>query len=128
MSLFSKEPGSPRTAEQGPRDTWHGAQNPLGTLARSERSRASLAGVSAWSRGGYTHFEIGRVKHLKREMIKQQIACFGMIECSVPFFCTKHLMSRPPGPKLGAMKQQILDQLGQTGIPRIAATRGTEFR
>ena len=43
-----------RIADQCHRGTWKGAQNPLSTLAFSERSWESLAGVPAMSKGVYT--------------------------------------------------------------------------
>jgi len=43
-----------RMADQCHRGMWNGAQNPLSTLALSEKSWESLAGVPAMSKGVYT--------------------------------------------------------------------------
>src|SRR5216684_7715135 len=75
----------------------------------------------------HIHFEIGRVKHLKREMLKHQIACLWMIERFLTFWRTEHLMIGPPGPKFRAANHQIMDQLCQPGITRITTTTGTEL-
>ena len=84
-------------------------------------------GTSYVQGGIHIHFEIWRVKHLKREMLKQEIACLGMVERFVPFFCAEYLMIGPPGPKFGAAKQQSLDHLGLAGITWVPTTRGTEL-
>ena len=84
-------------------------------------------GICSVQGGIDIHCEIWRVKHLKREMLKHEIPYLWMVERFVPFFCTEHLMIGPPGPKFRAAKHQILDQLGQAGITRIATTRGTEL-
>ncbi len=84
-------------------------------------------GTSYVQGGIHIHFEIWRVKHLKREMLKHEISYLWMVERFVPFFCTEHLMIGPPGPKFRAAKQQIMDQLGQARVPRIATTRRTEL-
>ena len=73
------------------------------------------------------HFEIWCVKHLKREVFKHEVASLWMIERFSTFWRPKHLMIGPPGPKFRAAKHQILDQLGQAGITRIATTRSTEL-
>jgi len=75
----------------------------------------------------HIHFEIWRVKHLKREMFKHEIPRLWMIERFSTFWRTKHLMFGPPGSKFRAAKHQIMDQLAQTVIPRIATTSGTEL-
>src|SRR6266478_7246494 len=77
--------------------------------------------------GIHIHFEIWRVNHLKREMLKHEIAQLWMIERFVTFFCTEHLMIGPPGPKFRTAKHQIMDQLGQPGINWVPTTRGTEL-
>ena len=77
--------------------------------------------------GIHIHFEIWRVKDLKREMLKHEIAYLWMVERFLPFFCTEHLMIGPPGPKFGAAKHQILDQLGQPRITWVPTTSGTEL-
>src|SRR5437879_13873787 len=75
--------------------------------------------------GIHTHFEIWRVKHLEREMLKQEIACLWMIEYFLTFWRTEHLMIGPPGPKFRAAKHQIMDQLCQPRIIRITTTTCT---
>lgn len=75
----------------------------------------------------HIHCEIWCVNHLKCEMLKHEIPYLWMVEGFLPFFCSEHLMIGPPGPKFGAAKHQIMDQLGQPGIARIPTTRGTEL-
>src|SRR5258708_8427661 len=52
--------------------------------------------------GIHIHFEIWRVNHLKREMLKHEIACSWMIERFCPRSRTSHLIIGPPPPKFTA--------------------------
>ena len=84
-------------------------------------------GTSYVQWGIHIHGEIWRVNHLKREMLKHEIPYLWMVERFLPFCCTEHLMIGPPGPKFGAAKHQIMDQLGQPRITWVPTTRGTEL-
>src|ERR1700692_2125594 len=77
--------------------------------------------------GIHRDFEIWRVKDLKGETFKQEIAHLWMVERFPPFLSTHYFMIGPPGAKFGAAELEIMDQLRQLGVSGITTTHAPEL-